>query len=178
MRYVIVSVVKGEAGEFNNSLRKDVFSRFGAKSSKLPAHFTIKAPFEYEGDISALEKGLENFSKQNYKATYKLESFDHFGDRVIYMKVNMSKEGKEVHDKIIDILDSQPYISFDKKDGKNKIFHVTVASKMLDRIYTEVWEYVSTKHFSFQCEFNNIAIYKWKDNTWVLHKEYTLMDRN
>ena len=43
MRYVIVSVVKGEAGEFNNNLRKDIYNKFKAKSSKLPAHFTIKA---------------------------------------------------------------------------------------------------------------------------------------
>ena len=48
MRYVVVSVVKGEAGDFNNKLRKDIFNKFKAKSSKLPAHFTIKAPFEYE----------------------------------------------------------------------------------------------------------------------------------
>jgi 2'-5' RNA ligase len=177
MRYVIVSVVKGKAGEFNNSLRKDVFSRFGAKSSKLPAHFTIKAPFEYEGDISDLEKDLEKFSKESYKETYKLQGFDHFGDRVIYMKVNMSKEGKEVHDKVIDILGSEPYLSFDNKDGKDKIFHVTVASKRLDRIYTEVWEYVNTKNFSFQCEFDNITIYKWEDNTWLLHKEYIFKDK-
>ncbi|ETJ38248.1 hypothetical protein Q604_UNBC07620G0001, partial [human gut metagenome] len=51
MRYVIVSVVKGPAGNFNNNLRKEVFEKLGAKSSKLPAHFTIKAPFEAD-DIS------------------------------------------------------------------------------------------------------------------------------
>ena len=46
MRYVVVSVVKGEAGNFNNNLRKEVYEKFNAKSSKLPAHFTIKSPFE------------------------------------------------------------------------------------------------------------------------------------
>ena len=57
MRYVIVSVVKGKAGNFNNNLRKEVFQKFNAKSSKLPAHFTIKAPFEYD-DIEELEEVL------------------------------------------------------------------------------------------------------------------------
>lgn len=32
MRYVIVSVIKGEAGEFNNNIRKEVFEKFKAKS--------------------------------------------------------------------------------------------------------------------------------------------------
>lgn len=42
MRYVIVSVVKGKAGQFNDKIRRDVFKKFKLKSSKLPAHFTIK----------------------------------------------------------------------------------------------------------------------------------------
>ena len=62
MRYVVVSVVKGEAGNFNNNLRKEVYEKFNAKSSKLPAHFTIKAPFEYD-DIEELEEVLQNFCK-------------------------------------------------------------------------------------------------------------------
>lgn len=52
MRYVIVSVVHGEAGDFNNNLRKELFRNFKAKSSKLPAHFTIKATFEYDDGIT------------------------------------------------------------------------------------------------------------------------------
>ena len=63
MRYVIVSVVKGSAGKFNNNLRKEVFEKFQAKSSKLPAHFTIKAPFECE-DINEVDKVVENFCKK------------------------------------------------------------------------------------------------------------------
>ena len=47
------------AGDFNNNLREDIFKKFKAKSSKLPAHFTIKAPFEYDGDIRDLERAIE-----------------------------------------------------------------------------------------------------------------------
>jgi 2'-5' RNA ligase len=172
LRYVIVSVVKGAAGDFNNNLRKEVFSKYGAKSSKLPAHFTIKAPFEYDGDISNLESALEEFSKNNVKATYSIDGFDHFAERVIYMKVDMSSKGKGLHDRLIDTMSSLPYIDFDKKDGKKKVFHITVASKRLDRIYNEVWEYVNSKACKFECEFDNITIYKWQDNTWRVYKEY------
>lgn len=58
MRYVIVSATKGNAGEFNNKLRKNLFEKFGAKSSKLPPHFTIKSPFESK-DLSSLENMLK-----------------------------------------------------------------------------------------------------------------------
>ena len=55
MRYVIVSVVHGEGGDFNNDLRREIFNKFKAKSSKLPAHFTIKAPFEVEDEIKEID---------------------------------------------------------------------------------------------------------------------------
>jgi 2'-5' RNA ligase len=172
VRYVIVSVVSGKAGVFNDNLRKEVFQKFRAKSSKLPAHFTIKAPFEYEGSIDDLEIALETFSKETRKTPYAINNYDHFDKRIVYMKVEMSKEGKELHNKLIDTIDSLPYIDFDKKDGKNKVFHVTVASKRINDIYSELWQYVNTKPCSFQCEFDNVAIYKWQENTWILHKKY------
>ncbi|WP_419750857.1 2'-5' RNA ligase family protein [Terrisporobacter petrolearius] len=171
MRYVIVSVVKGEAGNFNNKLRKEVYEIFKAKSSKLPAHFTIKSPFEEE-DIKSLEEVLETFVKNNKKANYILNGYDHFDDRVIFMKVNMSDEAKKLHDKLIDELSKINYINFTEKDGKNKIFHVTVSSKKIQKIYKDLWNYVNQFPFKFHCEFDNICIYKWEDNTWKLHKEY------
>ena len=67
MRYVIVSVVKGKAGDFNNNLRKEVFQKLGAKSSKLPAHFTIKAPFECNR-INEVNKVIEDFCNNHIKA--------------------------------------------------------------------------------------------------------------
>ena len=70
MRYVIVSVVHGEGGDFNNDLRREIFDKLKAKSSKLPAHFTIKAPFEVEDEIKEIEYILENFTKKYSKTPY------------------------------------------------------------------------------------------------------------
>lgn len=46
MRYVVVTVADGEAGVFNKKLSAEAFEKFKVKSSKLPAHITLKAPFE------------------------------------------------------------------------------------------------------------------------------------
>ncbi|CAH2213455.1 2'-5' RNA ligase family protein [Tepidibacter aestuarii] len=173
MRYVIVSVVKGDAGNFNNNLRKEVFEKFKARSSKLPAHFTIKAPFESD-DINDLENILDNFSKSHNSSEYKIKGYDHFDDRVIFMKVLMSDEGKTIHDKLIDDLNKINYLDFSKEDGKDKVFHVTISSKKIRNIFNKLWNYVSLIPCNFDCHFDNICIYKWVDNTWVLHKEYLL----
>lgn len=174
MRYVIVSVVKGEAGKFNDDLRKKVFKKFNAKSSKIPAHFTIKAPFEYDGNIDELEQVIEDFCKEYKSKAYKIEGYDHFDDRVIYMKVNMSDEGKAMHNDLIDRMEKIDYLKFDKKDGKDKVFHVTVTSKKLKPIYKDVWEYVIKYPCDFKCSFDNISIFKWEDNTWKLYREFNI----
>ena len=174
MRYVIVSVVKGPAGNFNNNLRKEVFEKLGAKSSKLPAHFTIKAPFEAD-DISDLDKVLQDFA-QNHKAQdYKIKGYNHFDNRVIYMDVHMNKKSKLLHDELIEELEKLPYIHFKNHDYKDKVFHVTISSKKIQKIYDELWEYVNNIPCDFDCKFDNVSVFKWEDNTWLLYKEY-LMD--
>lgn len=173
MRYVIVSIVKGKAGKFNNLLRKEVFEKLGAKSSKLPAHFTIKSPFESE-NISFLEDTLSDFSRKHKSCNYNIKGYGHFDNRVIYMDVIMSIEGKILHDELIDELDKINYISFKPTEGKDKIFHVTVSSKKIQNIFDKLWSYVSVIPCDFNCNFDNICIYKWENNTWKLHKEYSL----
>lgn len=174
MRYVIVSVVKGTAGDFNNNLRKDIFNKFKARSSKLPAHFTIKAPFEYDGDISDLEKAIEKICTNSKAASYNIDGYNHFDNRVIYMDVKMSKEGKELHDNIIDEISKLPYIEFTNYDGKDKVFHVTLSSKKIQPIYNQLWDYVNQFPCYFNCIFNNVSIYMWNNNTWELYKEFVI----
>lgn len=176
MRYVIVCVVKGEAGEFNNNLRKELFQKLKAKSSKLPAHFTIKAPFEYENEINDLIHVLEEFSKTAKAEPFTIDGYDHFDDRVIFMKVNMSKEAKAVHDKLIDNMSKISYVDFDKKDGKDKVFHITLASKKLKSLYARVWDYVQQYPCEFKGLFNNVTIYRWEEETWKLYKEFSFKE--
>lgn len=174
MRYVIVSEVTGEGGRFNNELRREVFEKLGAKSSKLPAHFTIKAPFEYEGSLEQLEEVLDQFIKAEKAMPYRMEGYDHFDDRVVYMKVLMSPEGKAMHDRLIEAMGKLPYIHYSSTDGKDKIFHVTVSSKRIAPIFNKLWEYVHRYPCDFDCWFDNISVYVWQNNTWELYRRYEL----
>ena len=176
MRYVVVCVVKGEAGDFNNNLRKELLEKLNAKSSKLPAHFTINAPFEYNGKITELNNILEEFSENVKAEPFMIDGYDHFGDRVVYMKVNMSKEAKTIHDRLIDKMSTVSYIEFKEKDGKDKTFHVTLASKKIKPLYQKVWEYVNQYPCEFKCSFDNISIYKWEEGTWKLYREFKFKD--
>jgi hypothetical protein len=62
MRYVIVCLIKGEALAFHEKLVEDICEKFKVKRQRLPAHFTIKAPFETE-KILELESLVESYCK-------------------------------------------------------------------------------------------------------------------
>ncbi|MGL4736242.1 MAG: 2'-5' RNA ligase family protein [Cellulosilyticaceae bacterium] len=174
MRYVIVSEVRGAAGIFNNNLRKEVLEQFGARSSKLPAHITLKAPFEYDGDLKALDAILEHFVSREWAQPYQVAGYNHFDDRVIYMDVQMSSTGKAMHDRLIEVMGELPYIHYTETDGKDKVFHVTISSKKIQGIYTQLWDYVHEYPCIFDCWFDNITIYRWGNNTWELDRRYEL----
>lgn len=172
-RYVIVSTIKGKGGRFNDNMRKDVFKKFEAKSSTLPAHFTIKAPFETD-DIKPIKDILEKFAVKESAYPLKMEGYGYFDDRVIYMPVSLSKEAKEVHDRLIDELLKIPYIHFKDNEGKNKIFHVTITSKKIEDKFQDIWTYVNENPYSYDDYFDNITLYKWIPYRWEVCREYIL----
>ncbi|GGE79227.1 2'-5' RNA ligase family protein [Priestia taiwanensis] len=173
MRYVLAFVLDDAAGTFNNEMRRDVFEKFGAKSSKLPAHITIKSPFEAER-IEEMEHVLERFAKKEKAAPIHIKGYNHFDDRVIYMDVFASKEAKEMHDRLIENLQTLPWLQFQAHDGKDKIFHLTITSKKIQKIFSELWEYVHQSPCDFESSFSTISLYRWEQHTWILHKEYIL----
>ncbi len=172
MLWVIVSSVKGSAGDFNKKIKEELFYKFNAKGSKLPPHFTIKTPFEME-DISCIENAIEKFSKIAKSEKYIIDGFNHFGKRVVYMDVKMTKDAKKLHDTLIDEL-LKVNLVFDKKDGKDKKFHITLASKNVQTNFELIWNYILEFKCYFELYFDNIEIYKFQNNKWTLYRCFAL----
>lgn len=172
-RYVIVCLIKGSVLEFHEKIVSDVCSKFNVKAQRLPAHFTIKAPFEIE-DIKPVENTIEEFIKNNNKQKGTIEGFGHFRDSVVFMKINMSKEGVKVHDDFIDRLKSIPNLEWKANEGTEKVFHCTVVSRIRDYKFKDIWEYANKQNASFKIYFDNITILTWNRDKWVTYKEYNL----
>ncbi|WP_333861481.1 2'-5' RNA ligase family protein [Clostridium sp.] len=176
-RYVIVCAIGGDALKFHDRLTTDVCHRFNKKRTKLPAHFTIKAPFETD-NIQEITDILNDFSKANCKAPMKIKGYGAFREDVIYMDVKMSPEAKSMHDALIDKLDKITWINFKYNEGKNKVFHCTILSKRIKDRFKEIWNYVNKYFFDFNEYFDNISLYIWKNNTWILVKRYNFDDKH
>lgn len=175
-RYVLVCLIEGEAGEFHDRLTNDVCHKFNKKRTKLPAHITLKAPFETD-NIKDMENMLEGFVSTRYKTPIKVSGFGKFRRDVVYMDVNVSQETKKVHDELIDELGKIPWIEFKSNEGKDRVFHCTIVSKRLQDDFNEIWEYVNEYTCDFDVCFDNLCLYKWKDNTWVLYRKFKFKDK-
>ena len=176
MRYVIATVVDGAAGEFNKKLSDEALEKFNVKSSKLPAHITLKAPFETEESIEILENQIEKYIKDKKAIPYEIKGFKHFDDRVIYMNVIENKEMRDFHKGFVKAIKEVNYISFGSHEGENAIFHVTVSSKKVSFVFDEMWQWINKFNCDYKILLNNICIYKWQDNTWKLHKIFEVKE--
>jgi 2'-5' RNA ligase len=171
MRYVIVYLIEGEALKFHEKLTNDICSRFNVKRQRLPAHFTIKAPFETE-EIDELEKLTEEFCLDNKVADIKIQDFGHFQKNVVYMDVLPSSEAIKVHDNYIDLIQTLPWLEWKSNEGKGRIFHCTLISKIPYGVFADIWAYIVKINCSFKLSFDNISILLWEKDKWNLYKQY------
>jgi 2'-5' RNA ligase len=169
-------LIKGEALDFHEKLVTDVCERFKVKRQRLPAHFTIKAPFERD-DISDLEELTEQFCSSKESTDIKLDGFGRFRDDVVYIDIKTSQEAVKVHDDYIDALKTLPWLEWKRNEGKGRVFHCTIVSKIPDGKFKDIWNYTLNLNCYFENKFDNISILKWEKDRWITHKEYKFKDR-
>lgn len=174
MRYVIVYTLKEEALKFHEEITKSVCNKFVVKRSKLPGHVTLKAPFE-TNDIDELINLISSFIVKIKKASIEINGYGSFRKDVIFMNTNFSLEAKQNYDKLIELLMSINWLEWKENEGKEKIFHITIVSKRIKDKFDDIWNYVNGFDCDFHSYFDNVSIYVWENNTWVLYKEFLLL---
>ncbi|WP_138207708.1 2'-5' RNA ligase family protein [Haloimpatiens lingqiaonensis] len=173
-RFVIVCLINGDALKFHENLTSTIKSNFGVNPQKLPAHFTIKAPFETDNltNISDLENLINKFCLTNSKSGINLNGFNHFGNRVIYMNINPSTEAVYTYKKFIDELKKLTWLEWKSNEFKEKVFHCTVATKFQQYKFQGIWDFVNNYSPNFQLHFDNISILSWENNHWKTFREF------
>lgn len=173
MRYVIVCLIKGEALEFHEKLVSEICEKFNVKRQRLPAHFTIKAPFE-TNNIEEIENLINVFTKDRHKAKIDIDGFGHFREDVVFMDVRPSSEAIKVHDDFIDLLKNVDWLEWKRNEGKGRVFHCTLVSKIPRGKYHDIWNYTISHNCSFHIQFDNISILRWDKDRWVTFREFNM----
>lgn len=173
MRYVIVCLIKGEALQFHEKLVEEICYKNKVKRQHLPAHFTIKAPFETD-EIGPIEELTAEYCKKHAKTKIDIKDFGNFRDSVVFMAVNPSDAALKVHDDYIDLLKEIPWLEWKNNEskGKNKTFHCTLVAKLFPQKFQPIWEHVSGLNCDFHTYFDNISILSWEKDRWVTYREF------
>ncbi|MEW8955416.1 2'-5' RNA ligase family protein [Clostridium sp.] len=176
-RYVIVTLIEGEAKDFHENLVKEICERFNVKPQKLPMHITLKAPFEIES-IEEVEKVTEKFVENKNSCAIEIKDYNHFRDNVIFMDVLPSIEAKELHREYYKLLKDIKDLKWSSNEGEDIKFHCTLVSRRISSKFKDIWDYVIKKQASFKSEMKNITImeYNFHKNTWEIYKKFYLKD--
>jgi 2'-5' RNA ligase len=175
MKYLIVTLLKGDLEKFQQKLLYEIPRKFKAKRGilrKPPAHITLKYFFDCE-DIEKVEIFVKGFCEANKKSSYSAKGFGHFRKEVIFIEMVPSREMIMIHKKFLKELEKKTNVEFSDVDSTPH-FHSSVAHGDIKGEFKEIWSYVNKKNLEFECKFDNIAILKVEDNLLKIHKVYGL----
>ncbi len=135
------------------------------KSLNSPAHITLIPPFfATENEVGELISGLAESISGTEPFEIRVNGFDRFGKRVIFLNV-------ESNDKL-DTLQQRLYDSFaGRYKGKIKPnrfhAHITVAFRDLEpAVFPKAWEYFSQKEYEYSFTPEAITVLKHADKKW------------
>lgn len=174
MRYFIGYLIKGEAREYQENLIDRISEKFDVRNLNgyIPAHFTLKSPFETE-NISQIEKLLRDFSQKEASFNIKINSIGHFDRRVIYLNGESSQANKTSR-KLIKELRKINWMKFHKYDLVEDNFHSTLARAKSPRQFEDIMNFLSEEKPDFDLRFDNITIFQKGKENWEVYREFLL----
>ena len=175
MKYALVYLIKGKPKKYQQNLVKTVGPKFGERyvlESKLPAHITLKIPFD-TSNIKPLENRLKEFVKKQKPAKIKITGFGNFRRFVAFLKFKFSKSAFKIQKDLIKEL-NKVGIKLHEHDKKWHP-HATISYGNTKKSFNNIWNYLKTLNKpQFDLYFDNITILKKGKKYWKVYKEFRL----
>ena len=172
--YFIAIVLKPDLRYKVKALKEEVKTRFGAKHAlKIPAHITLQPPFKLkEEQVSDLLDNMESFAKRQKTFHVRLNGFDSFPPRVIFVKVVNHQPVVSLHNELVQVIN--PLLKTGGHGRSSSIHpHVTIASRDLrKRDFPDVWAEFNDREFKASFSVESIFLLKHNGKTWDLYREF------
>lgn len=156
-------------------LKLEIKEKFDAAHAlKLPAHLTILRPFWLE-----IKKENDVFHKLHTAAStqtpfpVQLKDFDHFGQRVLYIKVVEHEPVKQVYNNFSGSLKTL----FSNASASSIHPHVTLATRDLSREnFGRVWNDFKNRSYMNSFMAKSLILLKHNGKSWDILKEFDFLD--
>jgi 2'-5' RNA ligase len=171
-RHIIVHLIRGAAKEAHEAMTRglvETLDAFPIHDHVVP-HLTLKRWFELDqAGIEEVYKVLDTFVTTQTQSGYRLHGLNNFGEGVIYIGVDSSKEMSQGARDLMAILHTVKDMTFDEIDAIEDNFHATVAMRALKPFnFKQTWDYLQAQEaLDFNLNFDNIALLKKEGEKWV-----------
>lgn len=148
-------------------------SRFGAAHAlKSPAHITLQMPFRIDENLEeSMIEGLKDFAGNQSGFQIKLDGFDCFPPRVLFVKIKEHKPITELHGRFKNILHSG--IGLQKNNSFKFHPHMTIATRDLSaEAFEKAWQEFQNREFEASFKVKSLFLLKHNGKFWEIYREF------
>ena len=140
--YLIEFRFSGYAKQSIKELKSNITRNFGVTKRKIVPHITLAGSLQTR-DEKRLVQEIVNVCKKYDLVKFKIDGFDNFENRVIFVKIKPSEELKKLRLEIAERL--YKFCNTTKFDRDEEFtFHATLVLKDIQRKFDKIWDYLQT----------------------------------
>ena len=178
--YFIAILPPESVSEEIQQLKREMQAVYGAGHAlKSPAHITLQMPFrQREENEPAMESALQTFAERELGFTIRLNNFDCFPPRVIFVKIAEHRPLVQVRLRLLPILSKITGLT---GSTLKQPFHphLTIATRDLrEEVFPLAWKDFSGRAYSATFQAVGIALLKHNGKFWEVQKEFPFSNHN
>jgi len=140
--YLIEFRFSGYAKQSIKELKSNITRNFGVTRRKIVPHITLAGPLSTK-DEKKLVREIVDVCKKYDLVKFKIDGFDKFENRVIYVRIKPSDELKNLRLEVAERL--YKFCDMSKFDIDEEFtFHATLVLKDIQRKFDKIWDYLQT----------------------------------
>jgi 2'-5' RNA ligase len=148
--------------------------RHQMRASKSPPHITLYAPFRWQMErTSDLEQTLKDFGSNQQRVMLQLSGFGRFGDRVLYIQVAKTPALLDLHQNLLDHLETR--LGLVDPVARRRPFtpHLTLASKNVTRKTMQAaWQDLQPHAAEFEFWGDRLTLLHHRGDRWQIQAEF------
>lgn len=141
---------------------------------KSPPHITLFPPFKWQQEhVKILSESLSTFASSNPKIDITLDRFGAFPPRVIYIHVDRSPALLNLHQCLIEHLETSIELTDSKEKSRPYAPHMTVAFRDLTKQnFKLAWEEFKDRSLHFEFTATHLTLLKHDGQRWQIYSEF------
>ena len=172
--YFIAILPPPELREKVRSLKCEMRDKYGASHAlKAPAHLTLFMPFRREKkEEKLMTESLKGFSEKQSPFPIELNGFDHFSDRVIFIRIADHTPLIELRNALMPVVEKE--LSFSPAETGERFHpHLTIATRDLSPdAFSRAWPDFRERPFSDRFQASGISLLKHNGKYWDVFQNF------